>query len=380
MIKSRFFKSVLFAIVIVGGIWVLLNRDEIGEPADVVRLIKQKIVATAAGFRSSAGFSGSSSTDASNADSSSFVSGVVRIATFRLNQQTTSSASHQSLEIIADICRQYDAIAIQQISPSDPNWLTQLTRRMNELGAVGTKHVEIGSGEKRSDYGFITDRLQNPKSDTQLAIVFNRQTIEIDQATTYTVQDPDRILSCQPLVGCFRVRGPMPDQAFTFTLVNIKIDSKRPDLELVYLGELYRAIRDDGRLEDDVIIAGDFNSGDRGLEPLKKQAGLTWAISNCPTNIEKTFQFDNLVFGESATVEYTGRSGVFDFMRRYDLRLADAVSISDRMPVWAEFSIFEGRGRSMNDPTRHVAVLMSSDTPSETPARSFPEDSIQGSW
>ena len=44
----------------------------------------------------------------------------------------------------------------------------------------------------------------------------------------------------------------------------------------------------------------------------------------------------------SATVEFTGRGGVFDFLRHYNLRIDDALNISDHLPVWAEFSIFEG--------------------------------------
>ena len=44
----------------------------------------------------------------------------------------------------------------------------------------------------------------------------------------------------------------------------------------------------------------------------------------------------------TATVEFTGRGGVFDFLREYNLTLAQALEVSDRLPVWAEFSIYEG--------------------------------------
>jgi deoxyribonuclease-1-like protein len=78
------------------------------------------------------------------------------------------------------------------------------------------------------------------------------------------------------------------------------------------------------------------------LQPMRKQAGLTWVVSDRPTTTRNTSQFDNLVFNEVATIEFTGRGGVFDFMRYYNLRLDDALQISEHMPVWAEFSIFEG--------------------------------------
>ena len=176
---------------------------------------------------------------------------------------------------------------------------------------------------------------------TQSAIVFNRQTLELDQAQWYTVNDPDDLMTREPLVAWFRTRGVKSEEAFTFTLVNVKIDSKRSGRELVYLGELFRAIRNDGRGEDDILMAGDFHAGDQQLQPMRKRAGLTWVVSNRPTGTRNKGQFDNLIFNETATVEFTGRGGVFDFMRHYNMRLDDALEISEHLPVWAEFSIYE---------------------------------------
>ena len=174
----------------------------------------------------------------------------------------------------------------------------------------------------------------------------------------YTVNDPGQVLSREPLVGWFRARGPSPEQAFTFSLASVKIRADDPTAELAHLAELFRAIRNDGRGEDDVLIVGDFNAGDQQLQPLGKRAGLTWVVSNRPTTTRYTSQFDNLVFSDTSTVEFTGRGGVFDFLRHYNLRLDNAVQISEHSPVWAEFSIFEGAatqlpvGRSPTDSGR----------------------------
>ena len=37
-----------------------------------------------------------------------------------------------------------------------------------------------------------------------------------------------------------------------------------------------------------------------------------------------------------------GRTGVFDFMREYNLTIDEALKVSDHLPIWAEFSIYEG--------------------------------------
>ena len=107
------------------------------------------------------------------------------------------------------------------------------------------------------------------------------------------------------------------------------------------LGELFRAIGNDGRNEDDIILAGSFSRSD--IEPGSgfQRSALTWIVTGTPTDVRQTGQFDNLVFYRNATTEHNGRGGVFDFMRAFNLRLAEAETLSHHLPVWAEFSVFE---------------------------------------
>jgi hypothetical protein len=64
-------------------------------------------------------------------------------------------------------------------------------------------------------------------------------------------------------------------------------------------------------------------------------------VRNTPTNTIGTKQYDNILFQETATVEYTGRGGVYDFLRAYNLTEKQALEVSDHLPVWAEFSVYE---------------------------------------
>ncbi len=362
--NARFLKTLLLAAVIVGGIWVLLNRDKIQEPGDVVRLINENLPVVPLEFGSATQDDSASGLttgiqssypvqrpSVATPNARRFITNVVRIASFRLNQQISGPQTDHAIDMLADICRRYDAIAIQEIDAADNTWLVRLTDRMNALGSIGiTSQPNSKPAEgNKADYFFISNGGRSSNPQTQSAIVFNRQTLELDASQWYTVNDPDNILSRDPMVGLFRARGPNPSEAFTFTLVNVQIDSQRAGKELAYLSELFRAIRNDGRGEDDVLIVGSFNGGDRDLQPMRKQAGLTWVVSDRPTDTANQSQSDNLVFSEVATIEFTGRGGVFDFMRHYNLRLDDAMGISQHMPVWAEFSIFEG-----SSPTRPI--------------------------
>ncbi len=317
---ARFAKTSLLALIIFGGIWALLNRDRLRNPAELLNHLRQQLALAPVNF---------SHQPALDLEVPLVSEPVIRVASFKLNGVGTTIDDTQRLPMLTEICARYDAIALQGIDGRDDAWLQLLTESLQAYS-------------KNADYFFITDQSQHPNQPTQNAILFNRRSLDLDHLNWYTVNDPENLLRRKPLVGWFRTRLGNPAQAFTFTLVNVEFTAVRPDLELAYLGDLFRAIRNDGRGEDDVILAGDFNSCDRGLAAVQQRSGLTWVVSNRPTDVRHTGQFDNMVFSPIATVEHTGRGGVFDFMRMFNLGLADAEALSNRLPVWAEFSVYEG--------------------------------------
>ncbi|MFT5304234.1 MAG: deoxyribonuclease-1-like protein [Mariniblastus sp.] len=364
--NARFVKTLLLAVVIVGGIWILSNRDKIRNPQDVAQLIKEKFNAIDFGsFAESAlpnwdaePVNSNPNVQVSAKRTSEWIANVIRVGSFKLKPEVTNDRSDASLDQIADICRRYDAVVLQEIDATDNAWLARLTDVMNLKGAVGTSWAAKNE-PNATQYRFVSDGAHNQGQPTQSAIVFNRRTLELDQSQWYTVNDPDDILANEPLVAWFRTVGPAPDQAFTFSLVNVQIRTKRPDLEQAYLSELFRAIRNDGRGEDDVLVVGDFNRGKQQSPPLQKRDGMTWVVSNSSDVLlnaltnplsgklvnsrqSNSSQSDSLIFNDATTVEFTGRGGAFDFLRHYNLRAEDARRLSDYMPVWAEFSAVEG--------------------------------------
>jgi hypothetical protein len=90
-----------------------------------------------------------------------------------------------------------------------------------------------------------------------------------------------------------------------------------------------------------VILVGDFNADDRHLRRLGQLPGIFPTIAGVSTNTRQNAQYDNLILHQPSTTEYTGRSGVFDLMRNYNLNEQQSLEISDHFPVWAEFSAYE---------------------------------------
>ncbi len=257
--------------------------------------------------------------------------GTLRIASFNMQAYGPSKAEKpEVLEILARIIRRFDVVALQEIRSERPDVLQRLLEQINLAGG----HYALLAGP----------RVGRTASKEQFVFVFDQATVEVDRGASYTVEDPDDLLHRPPFVGWFRVRGPAPNQAFTFTLVNTHIDPDEVPAEIKVLDDVFFSVRDDGRGEDDVILLGDFNTDDRHLHDLGRVSGVLAAISGRPTNTRQTQGYDNLIFQLPATSEYAGRSGVFDFMREYNLTLDQALQISDHLPVWAEFSMQEGGG------------------------------------
>jgi hypothetical protein len=251
----------------------------------------------------------------------------LRIASIDLNGLDESKAAQGVvLERLADIVREFHLIALQGItSPSDE----PVARLAAAAGLDGRKYGRLispplGSGRECC------------------AVLFDMQVVEVDHAECYLVNDPHQRLTHDPFVAWFRARGVPTEVAFTFTLVIARADGQRSFEELTALADAFVRVRNDGRGEDDVILVGNLNSDDQNLGPLGDLPRIACAISGTSTTTRGDAQRENLVFDHRATREFTGRAGVYDFLREFNLTLTDALAVSEHLPVWAEFSVFEG--------------------------------------
>lgn len=255
---------------------------------------------------------------------------VIRIASFNIEAFGNTKASKQYVMVrLADMIRKFDIVAIQEVRSQNEYLIPNFVQLINQPG-------------RRYDH-VIGPRLGRTVSKEQYVYIFDTDRITVDPQSIYTINDPDDLLHREPLVATFAVRGVDPDEAFTFTLVNVHTDPNPRDLavELDALAEVYRVVRRSARQEDDVIMVGDFNADDRHLQRLGQLPGILPLIAGVSTNTRQDKQYDNLIIHQPSTTEYTGRSGVFDVMRNYNLNEQQALEISDHFPVWAEFSAYE---------------------------------------
>ena len=248
----------------------------------------------------------------------------IRIGSFNLHHFGSSASDPRALEIVAQIVRYFDIIALQGIAPGGRGAVMDVAKRAGDYEAIFGAPADVQHMDER------------------FAFVFNRGTIVADRGHgLYTLGDRDKMLTRDPLVGWFRAKRAREDLAFTFSLVNVSTDAKRRKQELDVLDEALHAIREDGREEDDVIMLGSFQAPHNQLGQLGRVASLATAIIEPPTDLGRETQTENIVFRSIATDEYRGRSDVFQFRQALNLSLEEAREVSDHVPIWAEFSIFE---------------------------------------
>ena len=254
---------------------------------------------------------------------------VLRIASFNIRDFGPKKASKSYvMYTLADIVRRFDIVAVQEISSKNQYLTRNFVNLINQSGS-------------QYDY-VIGQRLGNSNQKEQYAYIFNTARVRVDRQSVYTLGDPDNMLHREPLVATFEATEANEAERFTFTLINIHTDPSRNVLqkELDALAEVYRVVRRSSQ-EDDIILLGDFNADDRHMRRLGELPGIYPLISGVWTNTRQNKQYDNLVIHQPSTTEYSGRSGVFDVIRHYNLNQKQALEVSDHFPVWAEFSIYE---------------------------------------
>ena len=256
----------------------------------------------------------------------------IRIASFNIQVFGTSKSRKRGvMSVLADVMTHFDVIAIQEIRSQDSSIIPNFIAQVNAKGHV-------------YDY-VIGPRLGRSSSKEQYVYIFDQKRIEIDPNSVHTVNDRSDLLHREPLIARFRVRGPPPSDAFTFTLINIHTDPDEVDTEIDALAQVFTVVQRNQQYEDDVILLGDLNAAPKHFGQLQNIKNITWAIDNQPTNTRLSKCYDNILFDRYATQEFTGESDVLNLMDAYNLTEKQALLVSDHMPVWASFRMIEaGRG------------------------------------
>lgn len=246
----------------------------------------------------------------------------IRIATF--NIQNLGKAKLKNAPVmgkLAEIVRQYDLVAVQEVSDVSGKVPTEFLKRINETG----RHYLLALSER-------TGKQPDDKtSQEQYAFYYDDSKIEKLDERLFDDSEHD-LFQREPYMAHFRVKN----GRFTFVLITIHTQPKLLP-EIAALHDVVQWARRQYPSEDDFIVLGDFNAGKSYARPSQlgglelRGPGYTWVVpDDADTNVAaKQEAHDRIVITPGTREDFTGRWGV-------DNCFTDS-GISDHWPVWAEF-------------------------------------------
>ena len=265
----------------------------------------------------------------------------IRVATFNIQVfGEKKSTDAEVMSQLAKIVARFDVVAIQEVRSGTALPVERLVDLINRSGGRFRASVSppIGRTSQVESYAYVWDASR----------------VMLTPESAYVVRDgqgdQDR-MHREPWVASFQSRTVAADgrQPFTFTLINVHTDpdevsDSAPNNELDVLDDVYVRVRRyeyRGRGEEDFILLGDLNVDQEGLGELGQVPHVRSIAGDVKTNTAGTKTYDHIVLDARMTREFTGRFGVVDFENDLGLDPAQAVRVSDHLPLWAEFSAYE---------------------------------------
>ncbi|MCC9600221.1 endonuclease/exonuclease/phosphatase family protein [Stieleria sp. JC731] len=238
---------------------------------------------------------------------------------------------------LAQIISRFDLVAVQEIRGKDGAALQKLIDLLNQSGGAFSAVISepIGNEARQECYAFV----------------YNRTRIRFVPGSAYVVLDSGDRMYREPMVASFQTVLPAgSDQIpFQFTAINVhtdpdKVDPDDQDSEINILASVFHRVRDFEfklRMEEDFILMGDLNVDPDHLGQLSQINGMISLAGDIKTNVSRSKTNDHILIDRNVTAEYAGRTGVVSFTEDLSLSPEQADSISDHLPLFAEFSRFE---------------------------------------
>lgn len=228
---------------------------------------------------------------------------------------------------MAQILRDADIVAIQEVVARDPAGAQAVGRLGEELSRMGADW-EYRISDPTTD--------QSPGKKERYAFIWKSSVLTM-LGRPYLDQELADICVREPFIGKFSIK----DNGQEFYLVNFhsRVFSEQPEMEIVYFQQYQQRLGSEA-----VIIAGDFNSSEdhpvfntlykKGYRSAIRNTGTTLK-RNCSGRNYQSHAIDNIYY-PSAVFSLLS-SGVLDFVGDCD-NLEYARQISDHLPVFGEIS------------------------------------------
>ena len=238
----------------------------------------------------------------------------------------TKASNQEVMIILAQIIREFDIVAIQEIRDIAGTAIIALQDQVNADG---------------SDYEVLVGpRVGRTTSKEQYAYMYDTRTIEA-LSNSYTFNDIGDLFEREPFVAQFTVKS----AKFDFVLINIhtKPDDATAEIELLpdVIADVPSHIN-----EPDIICLGDYNADGSYFDESRYTTifpnnQYNWLIDNSEdtTVAVSDNTYDRIVTTFNTNEDFAGIVEVYRFDQVYDYNspTLEPDDVSDHYPIWAEF-------------------------------------------
>lgn len=278
----------------------------------------------------------------------------VTLATWNLTNFGVQKREESHLELMADIIKPFDIVAIQEVADDLSDFTTLLSKLGNKWDFLCS---DVAGNQERLGFLYRADRVEPTGLAAELAMRgYQRAKIVIEGIDPE--EDPFTGFNRNPYMVSFKAGD------FEFNVVNVHLYWSNMALRRLEANALARwaHLRKDklGPPNNDIVLIGDFNMpharpGDKIYDELE-QYGLSipkHTTDLVGTNLAGDRHYDELAFFPSKTgQDFTYEMGVFDFDNALFRDLWEQASaennqerffqyiryyIADHRPFWAEF-------------------------------------------
>ncbi|OAD45906.1 endonuclease/exonuclease/phosphatase family protein [Polaribacter atrinae] len=248
----------------------------------------------------------------------------IKILTWNIQNLGRTKNAEEIIEI-AEILRNFDLVAIQEVAAKDPAGAQAVAKIVDELNRMGSKWDYQISNPTKSPSVYMSERY---------AILWKTSKVSILEKA-YLDKDLEDKCFREPFIGKFKLKkGNTP-----FYVVNFhsRKHNDHPEEEIKFLKDYPKRLN-----TNNIFIVGDFNLNERhkvwddlyslGFKSAVKNKKTTLKMS-CKNGVYLNHSIDNIYY-TSAEVKFVN-SDHLDFVKTCD-NLKNARMLSDHLPVFLE--------------------------------------------